>query len=102
MEDSRFDRMTRRSSFMTLGAMGLAGFAALASPGTTDAKKKNKRKKGDVNKLCKQQPGAWTSYLLANGDLTPAQRLALNACGSSLGTCDFSGFWSCYIVAVIP
>jgi hypothetical protein len=99
MDASRFDRMTRRASLMTLGAMGLAGFTALTSRGAADARKK-KKKKGDVNKLCKQQPGAWTSYLLTNGDGTPAQRQALNACGSQLGTCDFSGFWSCYLTAV--
>jgi hypothetical protein len=100
MEGSRFDRMTRRASLMTLGAAGLAGFTALARPVAADAKKKHKKKKADVNKLCKKQPGAWTSYLLTNGDGTPAQRQALNACGSKLGTCDFSGFWSCYVTAV--
>jgi hypothetical protein len=67
--------------------------AAQAKPLTANAKKK-KRKKGDVNKRCKQQAEEWSTFLptfCPEGPLCEA----LAACTTALTVCDFTGFLTC-------
>jgi hypothetical protein len=94
MDPVSFDALSRRASLMTLGT---AGLAALASPLTVDAKKK-KKKKGDVNKLCKRQIGECNTFVTITCAGDPECLDALPCC-QELKTCDFAGFLNCLIVA---
>ncbi len=94
MESVSLDALTRRASLMALGAAGLAG---LANSNIAGAKKR--KKKGDVNKLCKKQVGQCTTLLTAAcGDQPTCP--ALVACCSSFGTCNATEFITCFNAAV--
>ncbi len=81
--------LTRRASLVALSA---AGLGATMSPLAARDKKK---KKPDVNKLCKPQVDqceASFTALCAGGD---AECLAILGCCESLGACDFTSFAVC-------
>ncbi len=81
---------TRRASLSRLGATGVA---AQAAPVSADGKKRN-RKKGDVNKRCKQQARDWIEFVPTFcGDGVGCQEII--ACARQLKTCDFTGFLVC-------
>lgn len=64
-----------------------------ASPMTEKARKKH-RKKGDVNKRCKQQAEEWSAFvptICEDGTFCDL----LIACGTPLAICDFSSFLGC-------
>jgi len=96
MDDVSFDALSRRASLTALGTAGLA--AAFTAPLTAGAKKK-KKKKADVNKLCKKQVGQCTSFLLAQCAGQPTCP-AIVACCSFFGKCNTTGFLACFDAAV--
>ncbi len=96
MDAVSFDALTRRAS---LAALGTAGLAAVAGPLATSAKQK---KKGDVNKKCKQQVAPCTSIITNACELSPAQCAAAASCCSSFGKCDPIGFFNCLTLATSP
>jgi len=57
--------------------------------------RKNKRKKGDVNKRCKQQAAEWSAFVSTecSGDVSCEEALACTT--AALSRCDFSGFLVC-------
>jgi hypothetical protein len=66
---------------------------AHAKPITANAKR-NKRKKGDVNKRCKQQAEEWIAFVPTFCPEGPICDASL-ACSSLLTVCDFTGFLGC-------
>jgi hypothetical protein len=96
VDETSFAGLTRRASLMTLGASGLVAFV---NSKTAGAKKHKKKKKGDVNKLCKRQIGACSTFLTARCGGQPYCAAAL-ACCSILGSCDATAFFTCFNEAV--
>lgn len=90
MDGNAFDALTRRASLLTLGA---AGLASLGTPGVASARKK--RKKGDVNALCKQQVSQCLAFFIPLCGATASCLARFNLCCPQLGTCNFSGFNDC-------
>lgn len=88
MDTISFDAWTRRASLIAAGA---AGLATLAIPIAGAAKKKNKKKKGDVNKLCKTQIAPCEAFF------NDPDR---DACCAFWGTCDIAGFFDCLAALV--
>jgi hypothetical protein len=64
-----------------------------AKPITANARK-NKRKKGDVNKRCKQQAEDWRAFVPTFCQASPLCEI-LAACTTPLTVCDFTGFLVC-------
>jgi hypothetical protein len=93
MNDMSFDLLTRRASFMALGTAGLV--AAVVNPIAAEAKRKKTKKKWDVNKLCKKQVGSCTT-LVTSLCAGQADCLALFGCCPILGSCDITGFLTCF------
>jgi hypothetical protein len=94
MHDRSFDALTRRTSFATLGAAGLAAFAAPITAGA-----RNKKKKTDPNKLCKKQVGQCTTFLAAQCGGQP-QCPAFTACCTFFESCNVTGFTACFDAVV--
>jgi hypothetical protein len=99
MSHAMFDRLTRRTAFLTLGAAGLAGVKGVPA---TDAKNKHKNKhkktkKVDVNSLCKKQRGQCITTLTptCQGDAQCAAKA--QTCCQALGICDPAGFLLCVL-----
>jgi hypothetical protein len=84
-----FDALTRRASLMALGA---AGISAMGQTDRMSAKKK--RKKGDVNKLCKRQVSQCLDFYLPQCE-DGACLARFNRCCPQFGTCNFFGFYDC-------
>ena len=87
--------LDRRSSLMTLGALGVK---VATTPIAADAKKKHgktKRKQGDPNGRCTQQAGTWNTFVTTEcaGDATCLEFLT---CAEPLKTCNFTGFFTCF------
>jgi hypothetical protein len=94
-----FAAVSRRVSLLTLSAAGLA----VANPSVTDAKKKGKKKKGDVNKRCKAQAEGWITLIeIECGPDTDPECQPFIACGEPLRTCNFTAFFDCYLAAIAP
>jgi hypothetical protein len=91
MDSVVFDALTRRASLISAGA---AGFAALAHPIAADGKKKKRKKKGDVNKLCKQEVNDCVTVLTAACEDAMCVA-AVQLCCPELATCDFTGLVAC-------
>src|SRR5215213_2809756 len=101
MSHTMFDRLTRRTAFLTLGAVGLTGLRG--ATGTVAKNKPNKRhkkrKKEDPKKLCKKQPAQ------CNASLTPVCQGSTECiakaqlCCASFGSCDPAGFLVCLLSA---
>jgi hypothetical protein len=85
-----FNALTRRATVMTLGAAGLGGLAAAIA----DAK--SKKKKGDVNKLCKTQIEPCELTLTGQCGEDPECIEAMTACCAILGTCNFTEMFACF------
>jgi hypothetical protein len=94
MDPVSFDALTRRASLVSAGATGLA---ALATPMLAEGKKKKKTKKGDVNKLCKQQVGECTDFLLPLCMGDPQCLVQVPICCEEFATCDSAGFLNCLL-----
>ncbi len=86
-------KLTRRASLATLGA---AGLGATAHPLAAGAKGK---KKGDVNKRCKQQVDPCKAAITQQCGNDPQCLAAGPACCESLKNCAFSDFAVCIIAA---
>lgn len=72
--------------------------AAEAKPLTANARKnnrKNKRKKGDVNKLCKQQAEEWNAFFPTVCPEGPLCEDLLACTSPALAVCDFTAFLVC-------
>jgi hypothetical protein len=94
MNHPNISPFARRASLSRAGATGVA---TQATPVTADSKKK-KRKKGDVDKRCKQQAADWIEFVPTFcGDGALCQEII--ACARPLRTCDFTGFLVCLAVA---
>jgi hypothetical protein len=91
MDGIVFHTLARRGSLVSVGA---AGLAALAKPITAGGKKKNKKKKGDVNTLCKQEVNDCLVTLTAACEDAPCVA-AVQLCCPKLATCDFTGLINC-------
>ena len=90
MNHGYFSILARRGSASRLGIIE----AAQAKPMTANARKNKKRKKGDVNKRCKQQAEEWNAFFptfCPEGPICDA----LVTCSSLLTLCDFTGFLGC-------
>lgn len=85
---TRLSSLTRRASIMTLGVAGLS--TAIPPLAARDKKKK----KGDVNKLCKPQTDQCEAIFTVGCNGNP-ECLASIRCCESLSTCDFNGFATC-------
>jgi hypothetical protein len=90
VKDRSFDTLTRRATIMALGAAGLGGLAASV------AAAKKKRKRGDVNKLCKTQIEPCALTLTGQCGEDPACIEAMTACCAILGTCNFTEMFACF------
>ncbi len=90
MDGNTFDALTRRAPLLALAA---AGLASLGSPGAAAARKK--RKKGDVNALCKPQVSQCLAFYLPQCSANASCLARFNLCCPEFGTCDFSGFFDC-------
>jgi hypothetical protein len=99
MDPVNFDTLTRRASLLGLGTAGLAAFAV---PLAADGKKKKKRKKGDVNQLCKQQVGECDIFVTGTCEGDAECLAEASACCPLLATCDFNGFLTCLQAALQP
>jgi hypothetical protein len=91
MNHELFSILARRASPRRLD---VAEATAEAKPVTANAKK-NHRKKGDVNKLCKQQAEEWAAFfptVCPDGD---ACADLLTCTSSALARCDFTAFLVC-------
>ena len=117
MDDRSFENLiryaaggtSRRGSMMTLGAAGLA--AIFASSFSTEAKNKGSKKKKKQRQvppppaspplpdLCAPQVEECSTVVtsLCNGD---PKCVDAPACCSFLGTCNASGFLSCFLAAL--
>jgi hypothetical protein len=93
-----FDALTRRASLLGLGT---AGLAALVIPIASHAKKK-KKKKGNVNKLCKQQVSECNIFVTGTCESDAECLAEASACCPLLATCDFNGFLACLQAALQP
>ena len=109
MDNHSFDSLTRsaagvsrRKSFMTLGA---AGLFALVGPFAADAKKGGKKKKNKQNDVplecppapvdrCPAQANTCTTILTAECGGDPACLNRVGCC-SLLTTCDATAFFAC-------
>jgi hypothetical protein len=92
MDHRSFAALTRRASLTTLSA---AGVAALAAPRAGVTKKKRKKKKFDVNKLCKQQVDQCATAAAVDCAGDPECIAATNLCCQELASCDFAGLFTC-------
>jgi hypothetical protein len=117
MNHAMFDRLTRRTAFMTLGA---AGLAALAGSTVTDAKSTHKSKKKQKNKqekvkqgqegpvevpevpvvdvkaLCRPQTDQCIAFLTPACQGDPKCEAMIQRCCPSFGNCDPDGFFQCF------
>lgn len=92
MTPSRFDHLTRRATFGTLGAVGVAGLLPHVG---TEAKKSASKK---AKKKCKKQVGQCQSFFQAfcPSEQNPAECLAqAEKCCPVSGSCDFNAFLAC-------
>ena len=95
MPSNSLTRLTRRASLLALGSVGLN---AASQPLAANAR--SKKKKGGINKRCKQQVDPCKS-IVTGGCEGDAQCIAtLSACCESLKTCAFSDFVTCLNAAV--
>jgi hypothetical protein len=70
------------------------GRLSAASHSRVSASKKKKKSK---NNACKNQAQVWTTLINIECEASPDPSCpALLACGDSLETCDFSGFFTCF------
>jgi hypothetical protein len=92
MNENAFDTLSRRVSLVTVGAAGLAAFG---SPLAAGAGKNKKKKKGDVNKLCKKQVAQCDSHYAKLCRNYQPCLAASRACCALLGTCNFYGTNAC-------
>lgn len=91
MDPVSFAGLTRRGSLLTAGAVGLV---ALAGPMVGAGKKRRKKKKGDINKLCKQEVNDCVTTLTAACEDAMCVA-AVQICCPKLATCDFTGLVTC-------
>jgi hypothetical protein len=87
-----FHAVTRRASLLTLGTTGLA---ALARPIASNARKKKRRNKGDVFKLCKQQIDQCLDFFLPVCNDDRQCQAIVETCCPLLGKCDLDGVILC-------
>ena len=90
-----FDGLTRRTAFLTLGAVGLAGLGR--SPATHAKTRRKKGMKEDPKKLCKKQTGQCLTFLnpTCNGD--PKCLAIAQQCCPLLGSCNTTAFLDCVV-----
>jgi hypothetical protein len=93
MDPVSFDALTRRASLISMGAAGLVAFA---QPDAAKSKKKHKKKKGDVNKLCKEEVSDCLAVLTAVCE-DAACVAVVQLCCPKLATCDFAGHLNCVL-----
>ena len=77
-----------------LGAFGL-GLGVVAAQQTSAKKGKQRKKKGDVNKLCKTQVAPCQDVLTAVCDGDADCLTTVQTCCPRMATCDFGGFLAC-------
>jgi hypothetical protein len=99
MSHAMFDRLTRRTAFLTLGAAGLAGVKGVPA---TDAKNKHKNKhkktkKVDVNSLCATQTEPCITGLTPVCEGVADCVAKVQTCCQALGICDPAGFLLCVL-----
>jgi len=78
--------------------VGVIEAAAQAKPMAANARK-NKRKKGDVNKRCKQQAEEWNAFLPTFCPEGPLCEELLACTSPPLTRCDFTAFLVCLTAA---
>jgi hypothetical protein len=81
-----FDTITRRASLISLGAVGLATFAA-------DAKKKKSASKKAKQKCQKQAGQCMATFASLTDD--PSALAQVKGCCALAGNCDIVGFYYC-------
>jgi hypothetical protein len=91
MTHELFNILTRRAS---PPHMDVTEATAQARPITANAKK-NRRKKGDVNKRCKQQAEEWRTFFPTVCPEGPLCENLLACTSPALAVCDFTGFLQC-------
>lgn len=91
MTHELFNILTRRAS---PPHMEVTEATAQAKPITANAKKHH-RKKGDVNKRCKQQAEEWIAFFPTVCPEGPACESLLACTSPALAVCDFTGFLQC-------
>jgi hypothetical protein len=92
--------VSRRGSLLSLGG---ALAAVITAPSLTQAKKSTKKAKrkaaqraeNEANLICQSQVAGCRARVLAECDGPTCPALA--ECCSSLGTCDFNGFFACLV-----
>lgn len=97
MRTSAFDSVTRRASLAVLGTSGLA--TLLQADVAAAKKKRGKKKKGDVNKLCKPQVAQCEAIFTPQCGGDPECLAVVDQCCPLIGTCNFAGMIDCFQAA---